>query len=691
MIPRFTSLLLIAASSLHAAFTVNDTTAALTQLSLGKNEYPLVPASGGFTVEDFPKKEAIVWEKTTLTEEGNSRRFAASSKEIQFKATFTPKDEVIEVSGEITSQRASDSAVIVRYVLPLRPDRAVVEKEFGAFAPLPVKSPILGTVYPIIAETTAHWGAALSIPPETAVCFGMTGSDEGLGVEFYLGLSARQLSSPNKASFRFTISSATPGWGFRSALAAYQKRNPEYYKPAFVPQGLWLWSERGAIDFALPLYQTHSITHTKDFDAHLTRDKKAGISVFDYVIVGQREIRNLPALPANDAEAMKEFKAFDEKWKSEGPDGPLHKAYTNWRDQDLAGQVERSAIGKLDGSYRMRIRQTGWGGNSVTFVMNPSPYLFADKKLGTVGSTTLDKVKEWITQEPRLDGIHVDSLGAQWPSWLNYRKDHAAYARYPLTFSPSGTVAVHNHLSHCEFLDGLRDLLHAHGKWMLGNGLYRYGKGEKEQPLEENYNGSESSRWFEAARLDAAVREFEKLPPRDDLEFFRGCMGQKYYGGILYKWDDPEMVRRFLNRALVYTLFAAPHRNGNENKGSYLESPVGYPRDKELLGWFLEKMRMLAKAGWQSVTNARVDQADIACERYGDGDTVYLALNNFSEKGWEGKLSIDLAALGFTAGKVQAIRCEGAKGIPVDIAADGATTLKLEPDTAQIIALSKVP
>lgn len=684
-------LLLLATSAWAAEVQIDSASGAPTRLILGQQQLPLATA-GGFVVRDFQAGKDIPLTGGQTKIDREKTVFTAEAGDYSVQATFVPTGDVIEVSGEITSKRPEESAVLLRYTLPLPPEGATVEEDFTVTQKLPSSQSLLGTVYPLIAQTTSGWGAALSIPPAAAICFGLTGSNDGLAVEFYLGLSPVQKSSPNKAAFHFTISAATPGWGFRSALEAYQKRYPEYYKPAFTPQGLWLWSERGAIESVLHLYQTHSITRTRDFDAHLDRDKKAGIRAFDYLIVGQRELRKLPVLPATDEAALKEFATFAAAWKSEGPDGPLHKMYSHWRDRDLPAQIERCAIGKSDGELRLRIRETVWAGNSITFIMNPSPYLFEDQKVPTVGSMTLDQVRQWIAEEPRLDGIHVDSLGAQWPSWLNYRKDHEAYARYPLTFSPRGQVAVHNHLSHCEFLDELRALLHQNGKLVLGNGLYRYSRGEGSEIVEENYNGNESSRFFEAARLDASVREFEKLPPRDDLEFFRACMGNKYYGGILYQWSDPELVRRFMNRALVYTLFAAPHKNGNRSGRSYLEAEDGYPRDQELLTWFLENARLLAAAGWQPVTEATVNQPDVGCERYGQGGKVYFALNNFAEQTLETELTIDLAALGFDPAKVRFAHPSDTKPAEHPVKVEGTVarvSLKLAPDTAHIVAISQ--
>src|SRR5690606_37000022 len=77
-------------------------------------------------------------------------------------------------------------------------------------------------------------------------------------------------------------------------------------------------------------------------------------------------------------------------------------------------------------------------------------------------------------KHPEYDGSYVDSLGANWPAVLNYRRDHFTYARYPLTFDKDGRVALQNSISHYEYLETLRQRMRAIGRLILGNGVYSY-------------------------------------------------------------------------------------------------------------------------------------------------------------------------------------------------------------------------
>ena len=192
--------------------------------------------------------------------------------------------------------------------------------------------------------------------------------------------------------------------------------------------------------------------------------------------------------------------------------------------------------------------------------------------------------------------------------------------------------------------------------------------------------------------LDAAGREQTRVFTRQELECFRTYMGRKVFAPILYKWRDADVVRRQLNRALPYAVFAGPNRCFIDGV-SYLTSKDGYERDKELLDWFVCNCRMLFDAGWQPVTHARVDHPDVACERYGSGDLVYFALVNFATEPSNCQVTIDLAELGMSPeeGEMSHV-AEVAHNAQISEVTEGElcrVTVNLEPDKAHILKLSR--
>ena len=588
--------------------------------------------------------------------------------------------------GEIESEAESDRALILRYTAPVAAEGAVFEDELSRTTGTAEETRVLGAVFPLAGMTGDGWGVALAIRPFLPWCLGMVGSAAGLGVELYLGLSPDVRALPNRAPFEFAIYPATPGWGFRSALARYYELHPDFYAPRFPGSGFWNWQEKGDIDEALALYRLQGITRTDTFYDEIQRNRGLGILSFDYIIVGQRELKHLPELPSSYEAAMEVFSAFAKEWR-ENADGPLRQQYPHWRDAHLPDLIERCACREADGRYRVRLRRSEWADNSITFTMNPNPALFADKAWETVGSTTLRSVAQWFEHVP-IDGIMIDSLGAEWPAALNFRRDHFAYAQYPLTFDKQGRIALHNCTSHYEFVEALRRLAREKGKYLFANGIYRY----RRPAMPEHFNGVENGRFFLAALLDAAGREQTRLLTRQELEFFRTAMGRKLYAALLYEWKDPEMVRQQLNRALPFVVFAGPNRHFMSGI-SYLSSKDGYQRDRELLGWFIGHCRTLFDAGWQPVTHARVSGPDVVCERYGADDVVYFALVSFGEEPVTCEVAIDLGALGMSGRRGDTLHiAEIARNAPIakDVEANTCRVrVKLEPEEAQVLKLRK--
>jgi hypothetical protein len=688
----------VAAAEAPLAFTIEGSRGALTQFRSGTMTLPLRPG-GGFSVTDFTAKREVGFSRTSVQPQAAGFVFSADNGDLSLRANFTPGNDGVEVSGEIARRGEGQRALIVRYVVPVATDGAVFSNHLSQSAAISAETRELGTIIPIAAIAGKDWGAALAIPPDFPCCFGLTGSAEGLGIEFYLGLSPDVKALPNRATFRFMIDRAQPGWGFRSALARYYERHADYYRPRYQGAGFWNWNDPGALDdpqhiagAALPLWKAHGLTKGALYAKQVELDRKYGVVSFAYTIVGMRELTGLPELPADYEGAMKVLREFEQAWKAEGADGPMHQkhASNSERNRELLSQILSSTVQEADGRMRLRLRNTVWGASSVTFIMNPNPDLFNDRTpaVPTVGSVTKQMLTEWFA-DPEVPGVHMDSLGAQWPSCVNYSTEQWRYTRYPLTFDKEGRVAMHNMVSHFEFLEDVRALALKHKKLLFGNGIDIYSS----RNLTEHYNGLHNGRFFLSATLDMAGREItDDHMSRERMEAVRVCMGPKLMTALLYKWKDPEVVKQQMNRALAYDIFASPNRFF-EDKISYLAAPDGFARDRELLTWFAKHARTLHAAGWQPVTHARADSRDIACERYGRGDVVYFALVNLGEAPADATLTVDMAALSMAPGDgASSSFSEVARGATIRATTDGDTgkvRLRLNPNETQILKLTR--
>jgi hypothetical protein len=56
------------------------------------------------------------------------------------------------------------------------------------------------------------------------------------------------------------------------------------------------------------------------------------------------------------------------------------------------------------GAPHLLLRNTPWGGNSITFPLNANPRLFADKEAPTIAKTLLKGVSQMHEEIPGLDG-----------------------------------------------------------------------------------------------------------------------------------------------------------------------------------------------------------------------------------------------------------------------------------------------
>lgn len=566
--------------------------------------------AGRFSVYDYKAKREV-----PLAEEKSSSNDTIFLKgdRIECKATLTHKAGRTLVDGTLTNLADDDRALILSYTIP-----PLSQGSKYWFTPNEGVSEGSGSVYPIAAMCGIDKGIALAIPPTSPFLFQLTGSEVGLCLRMYLGLAKETTQFPKSARFSFIIYPCDSKWGFRDALSRYYHFYPEYYTHHDKPSGLWMFCSEKALPLNVSYFSYDEAAMVHNFGDIVERDKKAGIITFPYFIVGQREIKHLPALPKSYEESMDVF----DKWTRPNPKTiPATKEnLCTALDLRLKDEIESSALKGPDGKFSINIRNTAWGDNSVTFVTNPNPDLFAGQKKATVGSETITRALKWLTTYPDIGGIYIDSLGSTWLGKLNSRRDHFPYARYPLTFDPDGNVSLHNALSHYEFLETLRSDLHSRKKLLFGNGVYMYRSKDAEYG-----DIKESSRFFQAALLDVAGSEMGAPGNLERFEFGRVCMGPKPYLTLNYKWTDRSAVESYLNQALLYDVFAT---NADMQKSSYYKNPNGHKVYKEMYDWLVPLLSALSKAGWQPVTYASSRIDGVKVERYGEGLDVYFTIYN---------------------------------------------------------------
>lgn len=661
---------------------------------------------GGFALTDAATKTAIPLGKPSITKEKGATLYEAKSEDFVVKAKFVPEEKFIRVTGEIENLRGEARGLLLDYKFPLKGEAPVFSADLQKVTPVKAGEPVESNAFPVAALETKDGGVAIAIPPSDPRIFGLLGDEGGLTVRFYLGLTPKTKLFPNRATFTFLIYDVASGWGFRSALSQYYKFFPDYYTPRLKKDGLYMFQMGGRTppnvdQYGFDLFETQ----LPSFTEAIKRNQKHDITTFPYMIVGQREIKYLPELPTTYEQAM----AIFDKWTPAD-----HSTFALCKENACAlgdiylkEEVENSAVKMADGRYSLLIRTTVWGANSITFKQNPSPYLFEGENRRTVGGDALALTDQWLKDHPEYGGMFIDSLGANWPAVFNYREDHFAFARYPLSVDPSGRVALDNSLSHYEYINALRDKMRSTDRLLNGNGVYAYLSkrirkqaalekqeidGKKNEfiaqaaPPEFYRTGVKISRFFLASLLDVASCEFGSKATVEQNQDCRTLLGPKQFAFLNYQWEDGAKVQEFVNKSLCFGIFAST--TTNFFSGDLYEShPNGYLRDKPLLDWYVPLVRRLSQAGWEPLRYAKVEEEGIFSERFGRGASTYFTVYNDGTEKKSVKVSFDLVALGYQPGQVQVK--EIGRETPVALAKDGSVTLDVEPKKTYVLELSK--
>lgn len=564
---------------------------------------------------DFPGSATTELKAQSCRLSGDRLKVVYGGPDLTCELEWRIENAMLRADGRLLNRTGRDRAIVLTCELPCDQRDQRFSPSLNSVTPVGDK-PISGSVYPLAAMCGKSAAAVLAIPPTVPTMFRLVGSRGSLALRLYLGLSSETSRFPNSAGFSFLVYGCDPAWGFRDALRRYYAAFPEHYTHHGHGDGLWMFNTSQPANLAQ--YKYDETLAISDLAPTIQRDHAAGVLTFPYMIVGQREIKHLATLPANYDEAMA---AYD-RWTSAatGLAQPTKESVAAGDDAWLREEVASSALKDAKGHYTINIRNTDWGGNSVTFVMNPNPHLMEDKSgVRTTGGEAMARIHTWLARNPEVDGIYIDSLGGAWCGKLDARRDHFPYTRYPLTFDSAGRPAIHNLVAHYEFLEQIRAELRSQKRLLIANGVYLY---NAKQP--EYADVRETGRFFLASLLDAAGSESGVHPSMQRWEFFRACMGPKPYLLLNYYWTDAARVETYLNEALCYDVFAV---NSNLT-GDYASDPQGYARDRKLFDWYVPLARALSKAGWQPVPYASSPTPNLRFERYGTGAEIFFTVYN---------------------------------------------------------------
>lgn len=517
---------------------------------------------------------------------------------VQTTVHYTAVGNAIVVEGSVKSDVSQSRAINVIFGLPIAGDG------LWWWNNIDNKQAVLGgnryvdRTYPFCAVTdpSKSFGIGIAIPPDSPSTFSMAYDSEfGLQVKIKLGLSP-SASGPlqDRASFRFVIFRVDPRWGLRDAAKTYYARSPAVFNRRAPIEGLWLFD---AMSNQIP--NPHFYAFHEGAPDDWKEDKEYGILTFPYVIVGQREFTHLPVLPQNANVAERTLDSLGEATSGSSTDANLTEI------------IKNSGLRSADGKMVIMSRNTSWGGNSLTFPTDASPYLYGDSNRETVGKDTLKTVGSWLEHYPEIAGIYVDSLYL-WGSYEDFDAGHFRYARIPLSYDvQTAAPVIPNENSQREFLDVLDQVLHPRGKLVFCNGI---------------------SAGVEFESFDCDILGVEGLP---DVQYMRTIAYQKPALILLPNTFDATRLDHAFTLCAALGIF--PSMQKPQSRGGDYNA---------LTTKYVPIIKELAYAGWEPITYAESADPSIRVERFGPKNgQIYFTLYNTASTPRGASLEVETSKL----------------------------------------------
>lgn len=514
--------------------------------------------------------------------------------------------------------------------------------------------------YPLCAVNTDGKGEGLGIDLAIPMVYRLGAeTDKGLIAEFDVATSPLTEKFPNRAFFKLCSFSFDSKWGMRSALEHYYSVFPEAFKKRVVAEGIWL-----------PFTALRSIPQWEDFGFafHETswnnNDTKDG--------------KKLPNILSDKGTGVLSFQ-YTEPWDIQLPILKKNIPYdTLVSDKMIPHEhmqyIKSSATEDKNGLLQARRLETPWfsSGWAVSITTNCDPDLPGFNRYQYV---LQDEIKPAI--KLNVDGIYFDSMEWNWHHDLNYRSEHFKTTDYPLTFSAGvARPAIWNFTSEFEFMKKIADEMHSQGKLAMGNG--------------HGWNP------FAAANLDLFGAElswyYSGDHNTDALDFKRAISFQKPIVFLLNEGlndkaftDAPYSgYEIYFEKLMAYGFFPS-FFSVNASSDPYWQDHKKIENGRPFFKKYIPIIKTIAAAGWEPVTGASANVADVRIERFGEAGNLFFTVRNNGKQEIKCIVSPDLTELKIS-GKFSAT--ELVSGLPVKVE-NNKLYLTIPAQRTQVIQISK--
>jgi hypothetical protein len=573
------------------------------------------------------------------------------------------RSDCISVEGELIDTAKRDRAVTLIFTLPLDASgwqwgddiRRSRDIRGGAeyINAVSIRGGATGSMsrYPLAAVWNERTGLAIAVdmayPAQYRIGYHHALKQFYLAYDFGLAAETRPAGS---ARFHFVIFNFASEWGMRSAFEKLYRIFPGQFLKRVKREGCWM-----------PFSDISHIPQAEDFGfgfqegaPNVPFDDAHGIYSFVYV----EPVSNWLPMPSGMPRTLSEALKVSESDRS-GARGPERR--------DFALATQTSGIHRESGELWTYFEKAPWCDGAV-FLLNPDP------GVPVTGQPALNKAQLMKTQidaafeknrpapavlatnaDAGLDGVYFDSfeMGA---GELNYRREHFSASTTPLVFDQKQRPAQLLFFGSLAFEREIARDLHSRGKLTFANGVL--------------WNYSLPAPWLDVLGTEVNWMPGGKYTPDNDemMLFRRTLCWQKPYCLLMncdYSKLDRELVERYMQRCVFYGIWPGFFDEQAASKDPYWASPKKwYERDRSLFRKYIPMLKSITAAGWQPVTEARIDNPEIWIERFGGTSSrlFYLTLFNNTTKTREGNLRLSKTV--HRSGQIQAVDLISGKQLP---------------------------
>lgn len=552
---------------------------------------------------------------------------------------YSVTNNAIRIQATVSNLISSDRAVSLYFALPVlinngqwwnspRDHVSVTQAvETATLSSVELGARNLVSQYPL-ATISGNAALNLAVPPDQYRPFRLAynRATRQFYAAFDLGISAVPTNFPQTATAELWLYPGDPAWGMRSGLAGYYRQFPGAFSRNFTNEGIW-------VAFA----DIRSITNISDFG------------------IAYHEISYNPAfVKFDDTNNIQSYRYVSEPWSYWMP-MPTSLSNTDYPTVynyllSLSSQGNKSATATLssgvrepNGSLKFFPAAAPWCPYGAAFYNNASPFIWNPQYSTTKFSNEWNSATRDTYNHPEngaLDGEYIDSFMAS-AAIADYSTNHLRSTSFPLTYT-RGNFQLMTPLIYgtWEMSRAIGQDLRGIGKPIIANTLYTPWPGIPIGIGLFDFTGTEMNFFDGAGNF---------VPPTDaSLLYPRALSGARPYGFLLNtdftKVSSAEM-ESYMRVCAVYGIYPSAF-SADAASNNYFEQPGLYERDRILFKKYIPIVKALSAAGWSPVTDATVNNPNLALESFGTNAVTglrYLTVRNLSTQTALGNISFDVA------------------------------------------------